>query len=215
MEVSCLSSSSDRLPFNRDLNNWQPRAGIAYHFLKDTVFRAGYGISYLPTFDLPSFSSFNTTTSLVASNDGGLTPAVNLSNPYPGGVVRPTGSSLGLATLVGQSISFGNPDRKIPYVHQFSAGFQQMLPWRAVLDLSYVGSRTHDMQVSRNINALNPHLQFARNRLDSAGSESIGRSGAPIHRAQRRHHHPPTTASAFPRVSNDYRERSFHRSRIL
>jgi hypothetical protein len=146
----------NRLPFNRDLNNWQPRVGIAYHFLPNTVFRAGYGISYLPTFDLPSFSSFNTTTSLTASNDGGLTPAVTLTNPYPGGVVQPTGSSLGLATLVGQNISFGNPDRKIPYVHQFSAGFQQMLPWNSVLDVSYVGSRTEDMQVSRNINALNP-----------------------------------------------------------
>jgi hypothetical protein len=149
-------SGSNRLPFQRDLNNFQPRVGLAYHMFKNTVFRAGYGISYLPTFDLPSFSSFNTTTSLTSSNNGGLTPAVTLTNPYPGGVVQPTGSSLGLATLVGQSIAYGNPDRKIPYVHQFSAGFQQLLPWSAVLDISYVGSRTHDMQVSRNINALNP-----------------------------------------------------------
>ena len=149
-------TADNRLPFHRDLNNWQPRVGIAYRFLKNTVFRAGYGISYLPTFDLPSFSSFNTTTSLAASNDGGLTPAVTLTNPYPGGVLQPTGASLGLATLAGQSIAYGNPSRNIPYVHQFSGGFQQMLPWNAVLDVSYVGSRTHDMQVSRNINALNP-----------------------------------------------------------
>jgi hypothetical protein len=146
----------NRLPFHRDLNNWQPRVGIAYHFFKNTVFRAGYGITYLPTFDLPSFSSFNTTTALTASTNGGYTPAVTLTNPYPGGVVQPSGNSLGLATLVGQSIAFGNPGRNIPYVHQFSAGIQQMLPWKAVLDVSYVGSRTHDMQVSRNINALNP-----------------------------------------------------------
>jgi hypothetical protein len=147
---------SDRLPFNRDLNNWQPRVGLAYHMFKNTVLRTGYGISYLPTFDLPSFSSFNTTTALVASNDGGLTPAVTLTNPYPGGIVQPTGSSLGLGTLDGQSIAFGNRDRKIPYVHQFSFGLQQLLPWQSVLDVSYVGSRTHDMQVSRNINALDP-----------------------------------------------------------
>ena len=157
--------SNNRLPFNRDLNNWQPRAGVAYHAFKNTVIRAGYGISYLPTFDLPGFSSFNTTTNLAASNDGGLTPAINLTNPYPGGIVQPSGSSQGLATLVGQSITFGNRDRKIPYVHQFSVGFQQLLPWSAVLDVSYVGSRTHDMQVSRNINALDPSYLSLGNGL--------------------------------------------------
>jgi hypothetical protein len=146
--------SGNRLPFNRDLNNIQPRFGLAYQITSKLVFRGGYAISYLPTFDLPSFSSFNTTTAIAASSDGGITPAVTITNPYPGGILHPTGSSLGLATLVGQAIAFGNPDRKIPYVHQFSAGFQELLPWKAVLDLSYVGSRTHDMQVSRNINAL-------------------------------------------------------------
>ena len=171
---------NNRLPYNRDLNNWQPRVGVAYHFLKNTVFRPGYGITYLPTCDLPSFSSFNTTTGLVASNDGGLTPAVNLSNPYPGGVVQPTGSSLGLATLIGQSISFGNPDRKIPYVHQFSAGFQQMLSWNAVLDISYVGSRTHDMQVPRNINALNPTYNSLGTGLTAQVPESARRPVAAV-----------------------------------
>jgi hypothetical protein len=146
--------SSNRLPFQRDLNNWQPRLGLAYQATRRTVIRAGYGITYLPTFDLPGFSSFNTTTSLTASNDGNLTPAVTLTNPYPGGILQPTGSSLGLATLVGQSIAFGNRGRQIPLVHQFSFGFQESLPWNAVADVSYVGSRTHDMQVSRNLNAL-------------------------------------------------------------
>jgi len=143
-----------RLPFQRDLNNWQPRAGFAYQLLHNTVLRGGFAISYLPTFDLPGFSSFNTTTALIASNNGNLTPAVNISNPYPGGILQPTGSSLGLATLVGQSIAFGNSGRNIPYVEQFSVDVQQLLPWNAVADIAYGGSRTHDMQVSRNINAL-------------------------------------------------------------
>lgn len=157
----------DRLPFHRDLNNWQPRLGLAYNALRNTVIRAGYGISYLPTFDLPGFSSFNTTTALAASNDGNLTPAITLTNPYPGGVLQPTGSKLGLQTLVGQSIAFGNPGRNIPYVHQFSFGVQQLLPWNAVLDVSYVGSRTHDMQAPRNINALNPSYLSLGNALNT------------------------------------------------
>jgi hypothetical protein len=160
-------SPSDRLPFHRDLNNWQPRVGFAYQLTPKTVLRGGFGISYLPTFDLPGFSSFNTTTALAASNNGNLTPAVTLANPYPGGVVQPTGNSLGLETLVGQAITFGNPGRNIPYVEQFSFGVQRELPWSAVLQLSYDGSRTHDMQVSRNLNALNPSYLSMGNALNT------------------------------------------------
>lgn len=149
-----FASNSNRLPFHRDLNNWQPRFGFAYQATEKTVLRGGFGISYLPTFDLPGFSSFNTTTPLVASTNGNLTPAVTLANPYPGGVLQPTGSALGLGTLVGQPITFGNYGRNIPYVEQFSFGVQRALPWNAAVEASYVGSRTHDMQVSRNINAL-------------------------------------------------------------
>jgi hypothetical protein len=57
-----------------------------------------------------------------------MTPTNYLSNPYPGGILQPAGSSLGPATLLGQSIVYSNPNRKIPYVHQFSAQIQQQLP---------------------------------------------------------------------------------------
>ena len=33
-----------------------------------------------------------------------------------------------------------------PYVHQFSYGFQRMLPWRMTFEASYVGSRTRALQ---------------------------------------------------------------------
>jgi outer membrane receptor protein involved in Fe transport len=49
---------NNRLPFHRDLNNFQPRVGFAFQVTPNTVLRGGFGISYLPTFDLPGFSSF-------------------------------------------------------------------------------------------------------------------------------------------------------------
>jgi hypothetical protein len=148
------TSSNNRLPFHRDLNNVQPRLGVAYQPFRDTVIRGGYAIQYAPTFDLAGSIGFNTTTTLTPSNDGGLTPAVTLSNPYPGGILQPIGSSQGLGTFIGQNISFADPGRNIPYVHQFSIGIQQLLPMKSVLEVSYVGSRSKDMGVSRNINAL-------------------------------------------------------------
>ena len=149
-----FAGASNRLAYKRDLNNVQPRIGVAYQFLQRTVFRGGYGITYYPTFDPPTTNGFSTSTAFVASVDGGITPSGRLSNPYPQGLVLPPGSSQGLATLVGQAISYAYPGRTVPYMHQFSVGFQQQLPWLVLVDASYEGSRTHDLGASKNINAV-------------------------------------------------------------
>lgn len=149
-----FTDESNRLPYVRDLNNWQPRAGIAYQFRATTVFRAGWGLSYLPTFDTGFNNGFSLNTPYVASIDGGITPANRLSNPFPEGLLSPPGRSQGLATLVGQGFTYGFAARTIPYVHQFSAGFQQELPWRILVDASYVGSRTKALPAAKGINEI-------------------------------------------------------------
>ena len=116
--------------------------------------RGGYALSYLPTFDTGFNNGFSITTTLVASTDAGITPAARLSNPYPNGVEQPVGSSQGLATLVGRGFTFSNPDRVIPYVHQFSIGVQRELPGRMVVEALYVGSRTRKLVVSKGINEI-------------------------------------------------------------
>jgi carboxypeptidase family protein/TonB-dependent receptor-like protein len=141
-------------PFKRDLDNIQPRFGAAYQLTDRTVVRGGYGISYLPTFDPSSANGFSTATPLVASVDGGLTPAVTLSNPYPNGIDRPVGSSRGLSTFLGRSFTYSDADRTIPLVHQFSMGVQRELPGRMVVDVSYIGSRTRGLPVAKGINEI-------------------------------------------------------------
>ena len=143
---------SNPLPYKRDLNNLQPRVGAAFQVNDKTVIRGGYGLSYLPTFDNGTANGFSVSTPLVASVDGGLTPSASLSNPYPSGLDKPVGSSQGLATLVGRGFTYHNPGRTIPYVHQFSIGAQRELPGRMVVDVSYVGSRTRELPVSKSIN---------------------------------------------------------------
>jgi hypothetical protein len=141
----------NRMPHNRDLNNFGPRIGVAYQIDEKTVFRGGYGLSYLPTFDRGTSESFSTITGLIAAVEIGI-PANSLSNPYPGGILRPTGSSRGLETLIGQGFTFSNRDVAIAHVHQFSAGLQRELPWGMVLDLSYIGSRSRALSIGRAIN---------------------------------------------------------------
>lgn len=155
-----FTSSQNRLPYQRDLNNFQPRVGLAYQFMKKTVFRAGYGLSYVPTFVFNNTTAvigtngFSTSTPFVASTDNNLTPVGRLSNPFPAGIFRPAGSSQGLATFAGQTITYVYQNRTIPYMQQFSAGFQRELPGSVLVDISYVGSQSRQLGANKNINAL-------------------------------------------------------------
>lgn len=144
--------NNKRLPFDSDLNNFQPRIGIAYKIGSNMVLRGGYGLMYLPTFDHGQNNGFSTSTTYVSSVDGGITPSGSLKNPYPAGLDKPVGSTQGLATFVGRGFTFGEPTRQIPYVHQFSFGLQYMLPWRMVIEATYIGSRNRSLQVSQSIN---------------------------------------------------------------
>jgi len=146
-----FTDNNNRLPFQRDLNNFQPRIGVAYQWTSRTVFRGGWGISYLHTFDTGNFNGFSIDTPYVDSVDGGLTPAGQWSNPYPGGVIQPLGRQ---ATMLGLSFTYSWPQRVIPYVHQYSFGVQHELPGRVLIDASYVGSRTLSLQTSKPINAV-------------------------------------------------------------
>ena len=100
-----FTSPDNPLPYHRDLNNFQPRVGMAFQLRSTTVLRAGYGLYYLPTFDTGFTNGFSTTTPFVSSIDNGITPANQLSNPYPDGISSPTGSTLGLATQLGANMT--------------------------------------------------------------------------------------------------------------
>ncbi len=142
-------------PFNPTRNAWQPRGGLAYQFSekKPLVFRGGFGRYYLPTYEFGGSLGFSRVTTAQTTTPDYL-PLATFSNPYPGGLLQPTGASLGLATGLGGAISFNDVTRRVPYVWQFSGGFQYEIFRGILIDASYVGSRTSDLQVSRNINAL-------------------------------------------------------------
>jgi hypothetical protein len=146
-----------------DLNNIQPRVGIAYQIKPRLVFRGGYGLYYtnFQSNNMMQSLGFSSTTTLVTSLDGGRTAIPNLlNNPYPDGVAQPSGASLGAATYVGQSFTQWNGWFKLPRAHQFSAGFQYQLTRSSVIDMSYVGNRTVAYSANRNLNL--PPWSFAQ-----------------------------------------------------
>ena len=80
-----------------DKTNWQPRIGLAYRVLPRTVIRTGYGIFYSGWWQpFVNATGFSAQTDMVTTLDGGLTPADTMSNPFPNGLVQPTGASLGM-----------------------------------------------------------------------------------------------------------------------
>ena len=180
-----FASEDNPLPFKRDLNNFQPRIGMTYQINDKTVMRGGYALAYLPTFDHGFNNGFNVNSTLVASTDGGITPSARLSNPYPAGLDQPVGNTQGLATLVGRPFTFSNPDRTIPYVHQYSVGVQRELPGNMVVDAAYVGSRTRGIVVSKGINEITAEQLAQGNAMLAPGRESVPGPAA-WHGVQRR-----------------------------
>jgi hypothetical protein len=137
--------------------NFAPRIGLAWHAQRDTVFRAGYGVFFLPQgVDRNSVNQngFTAATTLNPSLDNGLSFVASLANPFPTGLTQPLGAKGGLLTGVGQAVTFFQPFQKSAYMQRFSAGVQRQLPARILLDLSYVGNRGTKLSASRQYNAV-------------------------------------------------------------
>src|SRR5262249_30866519 len=93
-------------------------------------------------------------TPYIATLDSGRTPAGTVDNPFPSGLLMPPGAGLGMSTFLGQGPTFADTATRLPYVHQFSFGIQRQLPGRIKLDVSYVGSRSLDIRVSKGYNEI-------------------------------------------------------------
>lgn len=182
--------------YNPDRNNFAPRFGFAYSLRPKTVLRGGYAIHYIPVVGSVDPVGYSTTTSVVTSQDG-FTPKDRLSNPFPAGLAPATGNSLGLATLLGQNISFVNPGDVSPLLHTWNLNIQREIFSKSLLQLGYVGSRgihiTSDPQtsISENINQVpSQYLSMGRALLDSVpnpyrGTITVGQlAGATVQRQQ-------------------------------
>jgi hypothetical protein len=145
--------------YETDWNNIGPRVGLTFQVNQRVVFRAGAGVSYLNgSADRGTTNGVTATTTYVASLDGNLTPRANLSETraplYPSGLIQPVGDSLGLLSNVGSTANFHTRDRELQRYVTYNAGAQFQLPWRSVLDVNYVGSRTQNQPITLQLNEL-------------------------------------------------------------
>jgi hypothetical protein len=148
------SESEMRYASNPDRNNIQPRIGAAFQISERWVLRGGYGLYYMGLSGGQPTTGFSATTPLVPSADAGLTPRVNLTNGFPGPLIPPVGSSLGLATNLGQNVDFGYLNRVAPYSQQFTFSIQHVLPWGMVAEATYSGNGTRRYPVETELNTI-------------------------------------------------------------
>ncbi len=156
-----------RTSWDAPYSGFQPRVGMAYQLPHRLVIRASYGMSYLPLGGSSGLvtvrqNGYSRSTPYNATVGGGINSyipngpgASTWENPYPNGILQPYGNTLGFKTAVGTGVTYDAHNYEPPYVHQFNVGLEYELPWwNTVMEASYVGSRTHRITISKNMDAI-------------------------------------------------------------
>ena len=151
-----FASSSQHDLWSQPTIDWLPRLGVAYQIDSKTVIRSGFGIfdDTIGVDRSPAIQTgFTATTTIVPTLNNGQSYVATLANPFPNGLASPLGAAGGLATSLGQTLSFYPTDRRQPYAQRWSLDVERMLPANFLLDIGYVGNKAIHLPVSKNINA--------------------------------------------------------------
>jgi hypothetical protein len=142
--------------------DFQPRIGFAWQLLPKTVLRGGYSISFLPTSGITvqfDRTGYSVSTPVVASLDGGFTPNTNITNPFPNGVLSPTGSSLGTLTQLGQGVAGNLRTLARGYSQQWGLSLQREFRGNWLVEAGYMGNRGVRLPASRTYDYLAADLR--------------------------------------------------------
>ena len=143
----------------KDLNNFQPRLGLAWQITPSFVFRSAFGVitQDLMTNDLnQNFEEYFATASIQAP-PGDPRPVFRLSqgpprfqfNILPDGSVPFTGTNFS-----NRNASWFDPNMSMPYIMNWSGGFQWNFTQNWLMEATYQGSRGVRLLNAWNINQI-------------------------------------------------------------
>jgi hypothetical protein len=155
----------------RDLNNFQPRLGLAYKINNKSVFRGGFGLTTVDLFTVgldQNFEEYFTAVSL-QSPPGDPRQVFRISQG-PGQVRYPinadgTSPFVG-ANFGGRNATWYDPKMRNPYTMNWNATYQYNFASNWLLELSYQGSSGVGLLNAWNINALPLDISRDRATLD-------------------------------------------------
>ena len=142
-----------------------PRLGATWALGTNMVVRGGYGLFYAPwqyTQQSHGTIGFTRSTAMPQSAAETSVPLVSLDNPFPAGLIAPTGSALGILTGAGGNIDFIDQNKGAPKVHQYAVDVQRQLGGDVALSVGYIGSTGRDIgyggftNTGIEINQINP-----------------------------------------------------------
>ncbi|MCC7125635.1 MAG: TonB-dependent receptor [Acidobacteria bacterium] len=137
-----------------------PRVGAVYRFDEKTVVRGGWGLYWAPwNYAAAGLNGWGqigySATSFIQQPQGtGAVPTTTLSNPLAGGLLQPSGNSLGLLTGTGGDVYFVDPNKGAPRVQQYSVDLQRELPGAMSISLGYTGLTGSELSWGGSSNAL-------------------------------------------------------------
>ncbi len=152
--TATAGSLADRSLVQLNKANFAPRIGAAYSLDDKTVIRGGYGIYYLMFKRAGSEDqlALNPPGLLeVTLNPNGNKPALFLQNGFPANTLNP--ADVSLSTLHIHAMQANSPT---PSTQEWSIGFQRELPARMVLTMDYVGTKSSNLDIIRDLNQFVP-----------------------------------------------------------
>jgi hypothetical protein len=145
--------------FRTDKNNFAPRIGFAFRpfATADFVTRGGYGI----------FTDPNTASLYTAATGGPFLSSESFTNSLTAGVPAfafPRAFPEGFGSLGAQSFSPTDPDLKNPYIQQWNFTVEKGV-WNMGLRATYLGTASHQLVWTQNLNQPLPGLAVFNNNL--------------------------------------------------
>ncbi|MGB2642135.1 MAG: carboxypeptidase regulatory-like domain-containing protein [Candidatus Acidiferrum sp.] len=151
-----FASPGNPAVYKLDSHMFSPRVGFAWSpdsLHAKTVIRGGFGIFVAPfapsalgtngnysSNPLSNQEGFSANTTYIATSNNFLSPATTLGNPFPNGIEQPVGSSEGLGTFLGQTVSFISPNEKDTYSLRWNLGVQEAITPNLLFEVDYVGN---------------------------------------------------------------------------
>lgn len=164
--------------WDTSMTDFSPRIGLAYALGTKTVVRAGYGIFFGNSWGngrnggstsnsaMPQ-QGFYCTTSSPTTLDNGLTPYATYSDPFPGGnFCEASGSSAGLLTNLGASLTYVDRNYKQAYMQGWNFNIQRALPGNMSIEVAYSGSKGTHLVGTWNKNQLSPQYMSLGSSLN-------------------------------------------------
>jgi len=159
-----------RSTFNGDFTEFQPRIGFAYRLWPHTVIRGGVGKFVQASYETGWQNGYSRSTSFIATQDNYLTPYDTLSNPFQGGILAPTGSSLGPLTNLGQGVNSYNQDPGRMHSWEYSLHLQhEYKSW--LFEIGYTHNKTYGIYwgFNQNLPSYEVWKQLRSPRFDASG----------------------------------------------